>query len=102
MAAIPADSTEEKRQRALLRSLRRCRRVAADIEFNAKEIRRAHIRSRFAERARAKILDLSSAGAIERNQRRAIPSTRRAGLRIPRRSFARDDRPSRAANARSR
>src|SRR6266542_582540 len=82
MAAFSPRSVQKGRWQPLLRSIRACRSAAADVKFYAQKIRGAHLWPRLADRARTEILNLSGAGAIERDQRGAIPRARRAGLRI--------------------
>src|SRR5439155_3269295 len=82
MAAFSPGPIQKGRRQPLLRSVRACRSAAADIKFYAQKIWCAHLWPRLADRARIEILDLSSAGAFERDQRRAIPRARRAGVRI--------------------
>src|SRR6266498_3006762 len=99
MAAFSPRSVQKGRWQPLLRSIRACRSAAADVKFYAQKIRGAHLWPRLADRPRTEILDLSCAGAFERDQRGAIPRARRAGLRISGRQITRDDRGPRGTNA---
>src|SRR5207245_6869579 len=99
MAAFPPGAVQERRRCALFWAVSTCGCAAADAQFHAQEIRRAHLWARFANGARIEILDLSSAGALERNWCRAIPRTRGASDRVPRRQIARDDRRTGGTNA---
>ena len=52
------------------RPIRACRRAAANAEFHAQEIWRAHVWARRADRARIEVFDISGARPLERDQRR--------------------------------
>src|SRR5439155_1230492 len=64
MAAFPPGAVQERRWCALFWAVSTCGCAAADAQFHAQEIRRAHLWARFANGARIEILDLSSAGAL--------------------------------------
>src|SRR5256885_7918358 len=101
MAALSTDAFQEKRLGTLLRSVRGRRRIAANAEFDAKKVWRAHVWPRRTDRTRIEIFDLSGAGSLERNYGRAISGTHSARLPIPGEAFARDDRRIGPTNARS-
>src|SRR5437763_11833903 len=99
MAPFPASAFQEGRWRPLLRTLCAFRRAAADAEFHAQEIWGAHFRTRFADRTRIEIGDLSGPDAFERNQGGAISRTRPQSLRISRRTLTRNNRNAGKGNA---
>src|SRR6185436_2694408 len=101
MAPFSPGAFQEGRWRALLWSVCACRGLAADLEFHAQEIWRTDFWSRGADRARAEIIYLPGADALERDRRRDLSRAGRAGHGVFGRTFARDDDRARGRDAES-